>query len=75
MSVFHQHATLFLHGENAPARIPQLDHIARPAIDRVVLVQRRDLHTLRLQDHLEDRRIRYRSAIADRRHARAAARV
>ncbi len=75
VGILHQHAAFLLHHQDAPARIAQLDHIAGPAIDGVMLIERGDLCAFGLQDDGEDRRVRNRSAVADRRHPRASAGV
>ncbi len=75
MRIFHQHLPRRLDALDAPARVAEQNHVARARVHGEVLIERRDLHTLRLQDHGEQRRIRNRAAIRDRDHARPAPRL
>ena len=72
MRILHQHAPLFFDREDAPACVAQLDHVTRPAVHGVVLVQRGNLHTFGLQHDGVDRCVRDRPAVANSRYARTA---
>jgi hypothetical protein len=66
MRVFHQHfAGCDSMRWNAPTGVAQQDDVAGRAVDREVLIERGDLHVLRLQHHGEERRVRNRAAIGN----------
>src|SRR5580658_9614027 len=73
MRVLYEHATRGFNPLDPPTRVTKQNYIARTRIDGKMFVERRDLHSFRLQNYVEQSRIRNGAAVRNGNHPRAAA--